>query len=61
MTLTSMPRSLWQVTVPSTTTRNRIFTTRDEVRTYRRTLRTEGFGTSTVTRYRVQSGVNATV
>jgi len=61
MTLDTIPRNLWQVTVPNNTNRNRVFTTRDEVRAYRRTLRVEGFTNDRTMRFAIASGTTATL
>ena len=61
MTLNTIPRNLWQVTVPNNTSRTRVFTTRDEVRTYRRTLRTDGITGSSTMRFAIAAGTMATV
>lgn len=59
MTLNTIPKNLWQVTVPNMTKHTRIFTTRQEVRGYRRTLRTDGINNSKTMRFGVTSGTAA--
>jgi hypothetical protein len=63
MTLTTVPTSIWRVAVTGRANRNftSVFTTRDEARVYRSTLRTSGFSPDQVTtsRYSVSPEVTA--
>ena len=66
MTLTSVPNSIWRVNIDRSfkgtlTSDKGIFTTRDEVRTHRASLRSQGVATAQMTTVRYAVSAPTTV